>query len=187
MSGKRATAAPIARAARWRRDSNPCIRLCRPLPRLSATPPRDPCPPASRAVFGSVPQSGRRDSNPRPSPWQGDALPAEPRPRCSGGVFPSGAASETLTDRARHRPTGTPRVAARRYGGPVTQPSSPRRPAEARFAGVRATHAVECVDVLAEPERIAAGGWWAVVGEFDGRVRAWRFEHVDRSAESEPA
>ena len=25
--------------------------------------------------------SGRRDSNPRPSPWQGDALPAEPRPR----------------------------------------------------------------------------------------------------------
>ncbi len=27
--------------------------------------------------------SGRRDSNPRPSPWQGDALPAEPRPRGS--------------------------------------------------------------------------------------------------------
>jgi hypothetical protein len=25
--------------------------------------------------------SGRRDSNPRPSPWQGDALPTEPRPR----------------------------------------------------------------------------------------------------------
>ena len=25
--------------------------------------------------------SGRRDSNPRPSPWQGDALPAELRPR----------------------------------------------------------------------------------------------------------
>ena len=24
---------------RWRRDSNPCTRLCRPLPRLSATPP----------------------------------------------------------------------------------------------------------------------------------------------------
>src|SRR5256714_12451761 len=27
--------------------------------------------------------SGRRDSNPRPSPWQGDALPTEPRPRGS--------------------------------------------------------------------------------------------------------
>src|SRR5256885_12823674 len=25
---------------RWRRDLNPCTRLCRPLPRLSATPPR---------------------------------------------------------------------------------------------------------------------------------------------------
>src|SRR5688500_10950698 len=24
--------------------------------------------------------SGRRDSNPRPSPWQGDALPTEPLP-----------------------------------------------------------------------------------------------------------
>ncbi len=26
-------------SSRWRRDSNPCTRLCRPLPRLSATPP----------------------------------------------------------------------------------------------------------------------------------------------------
>ena len=38
VSGKRAPAAPIARA-RWVRDSNPCARLCRPLPRLSANPP----------------------------------------------------------------------------------------------------------------------------------------------------
>ena len=30
--------------------------------------------------------SGRRDSNPRPSPWQGDALPAELRPRWSATV-----------------------------------------------------------------------------------------------------
>jgi hypothetical protein len=29
--------------------------------------------------------SGRRDSNSRPSPWQGDALPAEPRPRYAMG------------------------------------------------------------------------------------------------------
>jgi hypothetical protein len=46
VSGKRATAAPIAQVLqftvwRWGRDSNPRIRLCRPLPRLSATPP---CP-----------------------------------------------------------------------------------------------------------------------------------------------
>jgi hypothetical protein len=38
VSGKRATAAPIAHA-RWRRDLNPCTRICSPLPRLSATPP----------------------------------------------------------------------------------------------------------------------------------------------------
>ena len=40
---------------------------------------------ARRAAFMRIYQvlyeSGRRDSNPRPSPWQGDALPAEPRPR----------------------------------------------------------------------------------------------------------
>src|SRR5215831_5559511 len=30
---------------------------------------------------GEIHASGRRDSNPRPSPWQGDALPTEPRPR----------------------------------------------------------------------------------------------------------
>ena len=27
-------------------------------------------------------ESGRWDSNPRPSPWQGDILPTEPRPQC---------------------------------------------------------------------------------------------------------
>ena len=31
---------PCANRPRWVRDSNPCIRLCRPLPRLSANPPR---------------------------------------------------------------------------------------------------------------------------------------------------
>src|SRR6476469_5069817 len=47
VSGKRATAAPIApvkafqlKEWRWRRDSNPCKRLCRPVPSRSATPPR---------------------------------------------------------------------------------------------------------------------------------------------------
>ena len=36
----------------------------------------------------AAPPSGRRDSNPRPSPWQGDALPAEPRPHASPGDSP---------------------------------------------------------------------------------------------------
>ncbi len=36
---------------------------------------------ALRPQKGPLTWSGRRDSNPRPQPWQGCALPAEPRPR----------------------------------------------------------------------------------------------------------
>ena len=36
---------------RWRRDSNPCRRLCRPLPRLSATPP---CVGAARDAYETL-------------------------------------------------------------------------------------------------------------------------------------
>src|SRR5438094_9677118 len=43
----------------------------------SAIPPRGLDPTGRLAA----PPSGRRDSNPRPSPWQGDALPAALRPR----------------------------------------------------------------------------------------------------------
>jgi para-aminobenzoate synthetase component 1 len=52
---------------------------------------------------------------------------------------------------------------------------------EAWFAGVRAADVVECIDVVAQPNRLAQPGFWAVVGEFDGRVRAWRFAQVERS------
>ena len=40
----------------------------------------------------AAPPSGRRDSNPRPSPWQGDALPAEPRPHATPGDSPGRSA-----------------------------------------------------------------------------------------------
>ena len=63
---------------RWRRESNPCARLCRPLPHHSATPPQ--------GLMPLAPSSGRRDSNPRPSPWQGDALPTALRPRATSGI-----------------------------------------------------------------------------------------------------
>ncbi len=67
VSGKRATAAPIARGGYGIRTrvygfagrclaSRPTHRICRHHDQLCTT-------------------SGRRDSNPRPSPWQGDALP----------------------------------------------------------------------------------------------------------------
>ncbi|HEX5334029.1 MAG TPA: chorismate-binding protein [Cellulomonas sp.] len=49
------------------------------------------------------------------------------------------------------------------------------------FAGVRAADVVECIDVAAQPQRLTEPGFWAVVGEFDGRVRAWRFAQVERS------
>ena len=62
----------------------------------SATPPQERASPTAKVPASP---SGRRDSNPRPSPWQGDALPAEPRPHAARvpPAWPpdhSGAASE---------------------------------------------------------------------------------------------
>lgn len=51
----------------------------------------------------------------------------------------------------------------------------PETAASARFAGLRLSDLVESVDVRERPERLAEPGWWALVGEFEGRVRAWRF------------
>lgn len=70
---------------------------------------------------------------------------------------------------------------------PLTSHSTPpgrhgAPPGEAWFAGVRARGVVESIDVLATPERLRAPGFWAVVGDFDGPVRAWRFAEVDRSS-----
>ena len=58
--------------------------------------------------------------------------------------------------------------------------------ATAWFAGVRARGAVEIVDLSERPDGLSRPGWWAVVGEFEGRVRAWRFAdvHVDDGAGS---
>jgi len=58
--------------------------------------------------------------------------------------------------------------------------------ASAQFRGVRARGLVESVDVLEHPERLSEGGWWALVGDFSGRVRAWRFAEVEQLAPSEP-
>ncbi len=90
--------------------------------------------------------SGRRDSNPRPSPWQGDALPTEPLPpgchdhRIAGcrwcrepgsnwrhRDFQSRALPTELS-----RPDDRPRLVARRRGGGYHGPSEPFN--EARWA-----------------------------------------------------
>ena len=70
----------------------------------------------------------------------------------------------------------------------TSPPSAPRGgTGEAWFAGVRARHAVECVDLAEDSATVARGGFWAVVGDFDGPVRAWRFAEVTRTAHDEDA
>ena len=100
---------PNRHPARWRRDLNPCRRLCRPLPRLSATPPYEAC-------GLKKPQSGQPDSNRRPQPWQGCALPTELCPHLpqqrSCGVRKISPVQQCLPN--RH---------ARQLGGPDTRSS----------------------------------------------------------------
>ncbi|HEV6953420.1 MAG TPA: chorismate-binding protein [Promicromonospora sp.] len=55
----------------------------------------------------------------------------------------------------------------------------------ASFAGRIATDAVECVDVRAEPGRLATGTWF-VVADFEGRARAWRFDRVADAVTPDP-
>ena len=63
-------------------------------------------------------------------------------------------------------------------------------PGVASFAGVQASGVCEYADLTRTPEALASGGWWAVAGEFDGTVHAWRFsrvraregQHSDRAA-----
>jgi len=56
----------------------------------------------------------------------------------------------------------------------------------ARFAGVAASGVMESIDVRTEAHRLRTPGWWALVGEFEGSVRAWRFARTWRPR-SEPA
>jgi len=53
---------------------------------------------------------------------------------------------------------------------------------DASFRGVRAREVVEYVDVLSQPERLSEGGFWVLVGDFEGRIGAWRCAEVERVA-----
>ena len=85
------------------------------------------CPTTRRRGSGPISEewSGRRDSNPRPSPWQGDALPTEPLPRRKRSPPVGGAESQIRT--------GDTAIFSRvlyqlSYLGPmVNQPSAARR------------------------------------------------------------
>jgi para-aminobenzoate synthetase component I len=61
----------------------------------------------------------------------------------------------------------------------------PVRPARARFGGVDLRGLVETVDVTAAPESLRRPGWWVLVGDFEGRVRAWRFAEAGTETSTE--
>ena len=80
---------PLHHVAPWRRTvpAGVCRFGCPSRIRTSANGSKVRCPTARRRGSGAgscacdrEEWSGRRDSNPRPSPWQGDALPTEPLP-----------------------------------------------------------------------------------------------------------
>ncbi len=89
VSGKRAPAAPIAHVGGDDRNrtgdkgfAGPCLTAW-PRRRHSSraqSPFVKKKPPPRRATASHLRWSGRRDSNPRPQPWQGCALPTEPLP-----------------------------------------------------------------------------------------------------------
>ena len=55
--------------------------------------------------------------------------------------------------------------------------------ASAEFRGVRASRAVEFVDLATDAGRLSQGGFWVVVADFAGPARAWRFAEVERRPE----
>src|ERR1700722_18336218 len=127
----------------------------------------------------AAPPSGRRDSNPRPSPWQGDALPAEPRPHASPEDSPghppdlSGAASELYPILAQP-PTQNPRLEKKSasltipgYSCPTIPPGqpptrTPGSPANRQAADAKApgggTYIARTVAITSPGPRASTGG-----------------------------
>ena len=88
--------------------------------RAKSLPGRHPAPP-----------SGRRDSNPRPSPWQGDALPAALRPRAR--LLP---AAHSRYRECAFRTVADPGSRANSHRGPAhVRESRAARPARAPSSG----------------------------------------------------
>lgn len=55
----------------------------------------------------------------------------------------------------------------------------PRREGSAEFRGVRARNPIEHIDLATDAHRLAQGGFWVMVAEFDGALSAWRFADVE--------
>lgn len=56
-------------------------------------------------------------------------------------------------------------------------------PGSAQFRGMHASGVAESIDVARDGARLADGGFWVLVGTFEGEVRAWRFDQVRRVPE----
>jgi hypothetical protein len=162
--------------------------------RTSANGSKVRCPTTRRRGSGSGSRtrcggkwSGRRDSNPRPSPWQGDALPTEPLPLDKAGHL-GGAESQIRTgdtaifSRVLYQLSylgpvpGPPKRARRRgaeYHGPRTsdKASHARRSVRAHAATALATGSAGTIRAAARAARTGSpsrrrwptpgrGRWW---------------------------
>lgn len=67
------------------------------------------------------------------------------------------------------------------------QPAIAGLAGEAWFRGVHANGAVESIDLRTQSHRLRDGGFWVVVGDFEGPARAWRFAEVTRFETDDPA
>lgn len=70
---------------------------------------------------------------------------------------------------------------SRHYVGAMEWSHDARRLGSAAFRGVRASEPVEHVDATRDGHRLTEGGFWVVVGTFEGKVDAWRFATVERT------
>lgn len=70
--------------------------------------------------------------------------------------------------------------------GVVTRDSLAVGADSAAFRGVRAEGVVEHIDARRDAHRLAQGGFWVVVGDFDGRIDAWRMAHVEKTPSPPP-
>ena len=104
-----------SRTAEW--------RFCRPLPYHLATAPKERGD--GRLATGSPPKSGKRDSNPRPQPWQGCALPAELFPQVTGGSHGNLPDSAEVSSRTPSRSINFKLGTARRGVKPVPRVCAP--------------------------------------------------------------
>lgn len=67
---------------------------------------------------------------------------------------------------------------------PVSRGDEAWAAGSAEFRGVRARGVAEHIDARTDGHRLAEGGFWVVVGDFDGRIDAWRMREVDHTPES---